>query len=218
MYRGLAGNREPYDRPVGYITLMSTKQRLSIQAARLFAERGYHGTSVSDLAAALGIHKSSVYAHIETKEDLLAEISLAGAAAFHAALDGLSSGTPSDRLRGALRAHLAVVKQQLDVATIWLLEWRFLTGEAREEFLRQRHAYERRILKLIEAAIAAGELRADLDPRCAMLLFFSVANWTYTWFDGDTDVDAVTDEYWELLVNGIGSRGDSRNGRAARRS
>lgn len=197
---------------------MSTKQRLSIQAARLFAERGYHGTSVSDLAAALGIHKSSVYAHIETKEDLLAEISLAGAAAFHAALDGLPGGTPSDRLRAALRAHLAVVKQQLDVATIWLLEWRFLTGEAREEFLRQRHAYERRILKLVEAAITAGELRADLDPQYATLLFFSVANWTYTWFDGDTDVDAVTDEYWELLMNGIGSRGASRNGRAARRS
>jgi len=189
---------------------MSTKQRLSTQAARLFAERGYHGTSVSDLAAALGIHKSSVYAHIETKEDLLAEIALAGAAAFHAALDGLSSGSASDRLREALQAHLEVVKGQLDVATIWLQEWRFLTGDAREEFLRQRHAYEWRISKLIEEAVAAGELRQDLDPRYALLLFFSVANWTYTWFDANTNVDVVTEHYWQLLQNGIGQQGRPR--------
>ena len=194
----------------------STKQRLSAQAARLFAERGYHGTSVSDLAAALGIHKSSVYAHIDTKEDLLAEISLAGAAAFHAALDGLTSPTPQGRLREALGAHLEVVKQQLDVATIWLQEWRFLTGGAREEFLRRRHAYERRIRELIEDAVAAGDLRQDLDARYATLLFFSIANWTYTWFDAETDVDAVARHYWDLLLFGIGAGGpgSDRSGQA----
>jgi TetR/AcrR family transcriptional regulator, cholesterol catabolism regulator len=184
----------------------STRQRLSVHAARLFAQRGYHGTSVSDLAAALGIHKSSVYAHIDTKEDLLAEISLAGAAAFHAALDGLPSGSPAQRLREALRAHLEVVKGQLDVATIWLQEWRFLTGSAREEFLRQRHAYEWRISKLIEDAVASGELRGDLDVRHAALMFFSLVNWTYTWFDADTNVDAVADQYWRLLTEGMAAR------------
>jgi AcrR family transcriptional regulator len=193
-------------RPPADDAALPTKQRLTTAAARLFAQRGYHGTSVSDLASALGIHKSSVYAHIDTKQDLLAEISLAGASAFHAALDGLTSEAPLDRLREALRAHLEVVKQQLDVATIWLQEWRFLTGAAHEEFLRQRHAYERRIRELIEHAVDAGELRDDLDVRCATLAFFSIANWTYTWFDADTDVDAVTGQYWDLLIDGIGDR------------
>lgn len=201
------GDSDP--RRAGESGAMSTKQRLSTQAARLFAERGYHGTSVSDLAAALGIHKSSVYAHIDTKADLLAEISLAGAAAFHAALDGLNSDTAQGRLREALRAHLEVVKQQLDVATIWLQEWRFLTGAAREEFLRQRHAYERRVRELIEDAVASGALRRDLEIRHATLLFLSVANWTYTWFEADTDVDAVTEHYWDLLMGGVGAPGVS---------
>jgi TetR/AcrR family transcriptional regulator, cholesterol catabolism regulator len=186
---------------------MSTKERLSAQAARLFAERGYHGTSVSDLAAALGIHKSSVYGHIATKEDLLAEIALAGAATFHAALDGVTGETASARLKDALRVHLGVVKQQLDVATIWLQEWRFLTGDAREAFLRERHAYEWRISKLIQDAVASDELRGDLDVRYAMLMFFSIANWTYTWFNEDTNVEAVTEHYWQLLLNGIGRPG-----------
>ena len=61
----------------------STRDRLSAEAARLFAERGYHGTSINDLAVALGIHKSSLYAYINGKADLLADIALTGAAAFH---------------------------------------------------------------------------------------------------------------------------------------
>ena len=174
---------------------------------------------MSDLADALGIHKSSVYAHIDTKEDLLAEIALAGAAAFHGALDGVSTeGAPGDRLRDALRAHLQVVKQQLNVATIWLQEWRFLTGDAREEFLRQRHAYEWRISNLIQEAVAAGELRQDLDVRYAMLLFFSMVNWTYTWFDAYTNVEAVMEPYWDLLLNGIGQPGQRQPGRSVKRS
>ena len=71
---------------------LPTRDRLAAEAARLFAQRGYHGTSVGDLAAALGIQKSSLYAHISSKADLLAGIALAGAAAFHAALDALPDG------------------------------------------------------------------------------------------------------------------------------
>ena len=51
---------------------LPTRDRLTVEAARMFAQRGYHGTSVSDLAAALGIQKSSLYAHISGKADLLA--------------------------------------------------------------------------------------------------------------------------------------------------
>src|SRR4249919_444166 len=100
---------------------MSTRDRLSAEAARLFAERGYHGTSINDLAVALGIHKSSLYAYINGKADLLADIALTGAAAFHAALDALpDAATPGERLEMALRAHLGVVESQLDVTTVWL--------------------------------------------------------------------------------------------------
>ena len=66
---------------------MSTKERLSLEAARMFSARGYHGTSIGDLAGALGIQKASVYSHISGKHDLLAEAALAGAVAFHAAQD-----------------------------------------------------------------------------------------------------------------------------------
>jgi AcrR family transcriptional regulator len=183
-------------------TTASTKERLSAEAARLFAQRGYHGTSIGDLAAALGIQKASVYSHIKGKEDLLAEIALAGAEAFHAALDAVPEGDPVERLRLALRAHLSVVDQQLEVATVWLNEWRYLTGSPRERFLADRHHYERRIRRLFEDAVAAGALRTDLDVRHAVLAFLSIGNWAYTWMVHTIDVDREAEAFWSVLHRG----------------
>jgi AcrR family transcriptional regulator len=191
--------------------MATTRDRLSSHAARLFAERGYHGTSVSDLAEAIGIHKSSIYAHIERKEDLLAEIALAGAAAFHQALDDVPADVAADqRLRLALRAHLHVVKGQLAVATVWLQEWRFLTGQPRKAFLAQRHAYEDRIKELVKAAVEMGALAGDLDIDYAVLVFLSVANWSYTWFTPKTDADDASARFWNLLLHGMAARPPER--------
>jgi len=184
---------------------LPTRDRLAAEAARMFAQRGYHGTSVGDLAAALGIQKSSLYAHISRKADLLADIALAGAAAFHAALDALPEGTAAgERLELALRAHLAVVESQLDVATVWLQEWRYLTGGARDVFLQERHRYEERIRGLFEAAVRSGDLRRDLDVDDATLVFLSVANWAYTWLTPETDVAGVTSRLMSVLLGGMG--------------
>jgi len=184
---------------------LSTRERLSAEAARLFAERGYHGTSVNDLAVALGIQKSSIYAYINGKADLLAEIALTGAAAFHAALDELPDElTPGERLELAFRAHLGVVESQLDVATVWLQEWRYLSGEPRSIFVKERRRYEQRIRSLFEAAVDSGELRSDLDTGDATLVFLSVGNWAYTWLAANTDVGKLTSGVMSMLLSGIG--------------
>src|SRR5579875_3693188 len=109
--------------------MASTKrEELTRIAARLFAERGYQGTSLADLADALGVQKPSLYHHIEAKEDLLWEVARDGAEAFHAALDGVpADARATERIRLALRAHLAVVAGQLDVATVFVREWRYLS-------------------------------------------------------------------------------------------
>jgi len=83
--------------------MSSRRSELTRQAARLFAEKGYHGTSVGDLAEALGVQKGSLYAHIESKADLLWEVAREGGAAFHAALDSVpEEGPVVERIRAAL--------------------------------------------------------------------------------------------------------------------
>jgi AcrR family transcriptional regulator len=180
------------------------RNELTRQAARLFAEQGYHGTSMEDLAVAMGVQKASLYAHVKSKEDLLHELARDGAAAFHAALDGIDERLPAvEKLRLALRAHLRVVSEQLDVATIFVREWRYLEGERREEFLAERRRYEDRIRALFREGVEQSELRTDLDVNVAALLFLSAANWAYTWLQRGRDTDALADRFFELLVEGM---------------
>src|SRR5438477_10282198 len=121
------------------------RSELTRQAARLFAEKGYHGTSIGDLAEAMGVQKGSLYAHIDSKADLLWELARDGAGAFHAALDEVPDQLPAtEKIRLALRAHLRVVAEHLDVATVFIREWRYLDGQRREEFLAERRRYEDR--------------------------------------------------------------------------
>src|SRR3954469_20013089 len=113
--------------------MSARRNELTRAAARLFAEKGYHGTSIGELAEAMGVQKGSLYAHIESKADLLWEVAREGAAAFHSALDEVPEELrAAEKIRLALRAHLRVVAEQLDVATVFVREWRSLDGERRD--------------------------------------------------------------------------------------
>jgi AcrR family transcriptional regulator len=173
-------------------------------AARLFAERGYHGTSIGDLAKALGVQKGSLYAHIDSKQDLLYEAMTEGARAFHAGLDSIPDDVaPTERIRLALRAHLRVVAEQLDVATVFTREWRYLEGERALEFLAERRRYEERIRALFREGRETGALRSDLDDAAAALLVLSAANWAYTWLRPGADTDVLADRFFSLLLDGV---------------
>ena len=184
--------------------MSARREELTRTAARLFAERGYHGTSLADLADALGIQKASLYHHIDTKEDLLWEVARSGAAAFHAALDAVPESLPAtEKIRLALRAHLHVVAEQLDVATVFTREWRALGGERRASFLAERRRYEERIRDLFREGVERGELRTDLDATTAALLLLSAANWAYTWLRPGAGTDALADRFFAVLLDGM---------------
>jgi AcrR family transcriptional regulator len=184
---------------------MSTRRReLTREAARLFAQKGYHGTSIGDIAEAMGVQKGSLYAHIASKEDLLYETMREGADAFHAALDAIPDELPAvEKIRLALRGHLRVVAEQLDVATVFVQEWRYLEGERRDEIVAERRRYEERIRDLFREGHELSELRADLDEGAAALLFLSAANWAYTWLQPGRDTDELADRFFALLVDGM---------------
>jgi TetR/AcrR family transcriptional regulator, cholesterol catabolism regulator len=152
----------------------------------------------------MGVQKGSLYAHIESKQDLLYEAMREGAEAFHAALDAIPDGLRvTERIRLALRAHLRVVAEQLDFATVFVREWRYLEGERAEEFLAERRRYEERFRALFREGRELGELRTDLDDQAAVLLVLSAANWAYTWLPPDADTDELADRFFAILLDGI---------------
>jgi AcrR family transcriptional regulator len=180
------------------------RDELTREAARLFAQKGYHGTSIGEIADALGVQKGSLYAHIESKQDLLYETMAAGARAFHAGLDAIPEELPAtEKIRLALRSHLRVVADQLDVATVFVQEWRYLEGERREEVLGERRRYEERVRALFREGRERGELRSDLDDATAALLALSASNWAYTWLRPGADTDELADRFYSLLLDGM---------------
>ena len=184
--------------------MSARRNELTRQAAKLFAQKGYHGTSIGEIAEALGVQKGSLYAHIKSKQDLLYETMVEGARAFHAGLDAIPEELPAtEKIRLALRSHLRVVADQLDVATVFVQEWRYLEGERRERVVAERRRYEERFRALFREGRELGELRTDLDDATAALLALSAANWAYTWLRPDTDTDELSNRFYTLLLEGI---------------
>jgi TetR/AcrR family transcriptional regulator, cholesterol catabolism regulator len=184
--------------------MATRRDEVTRTAARLFAERGFHGTSMGDLADALGMQKGSLYSHTGSKQQLLFETMQEGAQAFHAALDEVPEDAPAvERIRLALRGHLRVVAEQLDVATVFTREWRYLDEEYRAEIVAERRRYEERFRTLFREGVETGELRSDLDASTAALLVLSAANWAYTWLAPGRDTDQLADRFTAIVVDGI---------------
>jgi TetR/AcrR family transcriptional regulator, cholesterol catabolism regulator len=159
---------------------------------------------VGDLAEALGVQKGSLYSHIESKADLLWDVAREGAEAFHQALDQVpDEGPVVERIRAALRGHLRVVAQQLDVATVFIREWRYLEGERRDSFIAERRRYEERFRTLFREGRERGELRTDLDDGAAALVALSSVNWAYTWLRPGAGTDDLADRFTALLLDGM---------------
>ena len=184
---------------------MSTRRDdLTRAAARLFAERGFHGTSMGDLAEELGVQKGSLYSLTASKQQLLFETMREGARAFHAALDAVPDDAPAvERVRLALRGHLRVVREQLDVATVFTREWRYLEAAYSEQIVAERRRYEERFRALFREGVESGALRPDLDVAAATLLVLSAANWAYTWLTPGFDTDELADRFTAILVDGV---------------
>src|SRR3954451_5426888 len=202
--------------------MSARRSELTREAAKLFAQQGYHGTSIRDIAEAmgvqkgylrpsigdsaeaLGVQKGSLYSHIASKEDLLYETLMEGAAAFHAGLDAVPDGAPPvEKIRAALCGHLRVVAEQLDVATVFVQEWRYLEGARRDEFVAERRRYEERFRSLFREGRERGELRTDLDDAAAALVALSSVNWAYTWLRPDARTDELADRFTALLLDGM---------------
>lgn len=176
-------------------------------AARLFSERGYHGTSMQHLGEALGLLRGSLYAHIGSKEELLFEVVDGGAERFLARARAAADrdAPAADRLTTLLVAHVETVSEHIDAATVFLNEWRYLSEERRAIIQAKRDEYERIVRSVIEDGVARGEFRSDLETSLATTLVLSAANWTYTWYrrGGSLTAADVGEAFADQLIQGL---------------
>jgi TetR/AcrR family transcriptional regulator, cholesterol catabolism regulator len=180
-----------------------------LKAARvLFREKGYHATTVRDIADMTGLLSGSLYAHIKTKEDLLFEIVNEIADDFLRRLEAVleSDGSPTAKFRKALAAHIEVVADNLDAAAVFSHEWRALSEERKAVIRKKRDLYENLWAKLIEEGIDSGEFHTA-HRKFSRIVVLSVANWLYQWYDpeGDLSPAQVAEHLADVLLSGLES-------------
>lgn len=176
-------------------------------AARLFSERGYHGTSMQHLGDALGIQRGSLYAHIGSKEELLFDVVDEGAERFLERADATVKMeiVASLKLRRFLVGHVETAIEHLDAATVFLNEWRYLSEPRRAAIRAKRDRYEAMVKQILDEGIGAGEFRADADVSFAARLVLSAGNWTYTWYrpGGELGPTEIGERFAHLILDGL---------------
>jgi AcrR family transcriptional regulator len=189
------------------VTLARPREAALHEAAtRLFRERGFHATSMQDLAEDLGMNRGSLYHYIDAKDDLLWAI-VSGAmgrldAVVRPILEG--KGTAPDRLGRAIEAHLGFAAEHGDELALIQIELRALAAERRAVLIGQRDAYEGAWREVIRQGVADGTLR-PVDVPLASIAILSVCNWFTQWFrpDGALRVPAIGREFADLFLDGL---------------
>lgn len=174
-------------------------------AARLFRDRGYRGTTIRDIAGAVGMRSGSPHYHFATKHEMLRAVILEGMHAALAELEAIEArGLPAREALGALvRAHLGVIHDKgRDFVPVMLSEFRELEPATRREIIALRDRYERIWQRALERLRAEGQVRrAD---RYARLFALGALNWTSRWFrpKGALGLDRLAEEFTDYLCGG----------------
>jgi len=172
-------------------------------ATRLFRERGFHATSMQDLAEALSMNRGSLYHYIDSKDDLLWTIvTVALDRLRERVAPALTQDAPAAvRVRAGIAAHLAFAATNGDELSLVQIELRSLSTERRRAVIDRRDAYEALWRGAIEDAIAEGALRMT-DVRLAGIAILSACNWFTQWYrpDGRLTVEQIADAFGRLYL------------------
>lgn len=189
------------------VTTRNSRADVVAAAGRLFADRGYHGTSMRELGRELGLLGSSLYAHVESKQDLLVEVVEEGARLFQDSANRALAevGSAPDRLRRLVAGHVDVVLDNRDVVRTFLNEARMLDEDHRARVIAARDGYEQAFRSVIGEGVANGTFRADADPKIASILILSMLNAVERWYrpHGALDRSGLVDSIVSLTTLGI---------------
>lgn len=191
------------------------KRRAEIidRSAALFDARGYHSASMEDIAAAVGIRKTTLYHYFRSKDEILACI--------HDEFLDLLIERQQQRATLDMRPDQLVLETMEDIlelmdthhghVRVFFEHHRELPPQAHEAIARKRKHYEEQVRATIRDGVEQGVFR-QLDPGMATLALFGTCNWAYQWYDRDGPLSArqIAHTFWDMLLRGIGSGPDRR--------
>ncbi len=188
--------RSPHDRKL---------DALLADAARVFAERGYHETSMRDLARATGMSLSGLYYYVESKEELLYLIQSRNFEAVVRGLEDALAGVtdPVERLARFIDNHLDYFASHMAEMKVLSHEAGSLGGEYLARVNEVKRAYTLMLMDIL-ADVERTHGPAHANRRVAAYALFGMMNWIYNWFDplGDLGVEVLSQSMCRLFLGG----------------
>ena len=179
--------------------------RLLTTAARVFAQKGFHPTTMRDLARETGMSLAGMYHYVAGKDELLYLIQqrcfaqvLAGA---RSALEGTSD--PAERLEGFIQHHVTFFAAHMSEMKVLSHEAECLGGDRLAAVNALKREYVALLTESIQSADAA--VRSDVDPHVASYALFGMMNWMYNWYDptGPVSPEALAVQFARLFLSGL---------------
>ncbi|KEO81694.1 TetR/AcrR family transcriptional regulator [Tumebacillus flagellatus] len=185
-------------------------EEITKAAVMLFERKGYHATSVQDIADEVGLQKGSLYHYITSKEDLLMQLAHRSISEFNGQMEEIlknASLTNRERLHLAIENHLKYVTKNVQLTTVLLRE-AFSLGEDQHQVIQDlTDKYLNLWTQVIEQGIAAGEFR-PVHARITALSILGSINWVYRWYKegGKLTASDISKLYSDLFLDGIENR------------
>jgi TetR/AcrR family transcriptional regulator, cholesterol catabolism regulator len=178
-------------------------------AARVFAERGYHGATTQDIADVLGIRQASLYYYLPSKEVALEIVCTRGVEDFFKAARAIAAGpgTALEKLTSLIRAHVSPLLDRGDFVKVFLTQRQFLPHESRRRVGQWSRAIERVFEDVIRAGVRQGDFNAEVDPRLATLAILGMANAVAGWYGKEKiSIERIGNAFGALILRGIAKR------------
>jgi AcrR family transcriptional regulator len=175
-------------------------------AAQIFRQKGYHGTSMQDIADSVELKKASLYHHVSGKQDILVSIL---DQALDLLIEDLQAVLDQDRpaeekIRRAMRAYIDRLTQDPDLAAVLLMEHRSLEDDLRADHIARRDRFERLWRSMIDQGVKEGSFRS-LDRSLVTFALLGVLNWMITWYrpNGRMRAETIADQFADLVLDGL---------------
>jgi len=175
-------------------------------AARVFAERGYHGATTQDIADVLNIRQASLYYYFRSKEVALEIVCTRGVEDFFKAAQAIACGpgSPSEKLAGLIRSHISPILDRSDFVKVFLTQRQFLPNESRRRVGKWSRGIEHIFETVIREGQRNGTFRNDLDPRLIALAILGMANAVPSWYGKEkASIERIGSEFSALMLEGL---------------
>ena len=174
-------------------------------ALRAFRDKGYHGTTLDDIAEHVGVRKTALYHYFPDKESILYECHRESLAEVRRLMKiaGESAKSASEHLALVIREHVRVMIETLEGSPL-AFEVTALSPERQAEVIQARDKYERGLRKIIDGGVKDGEFR-PVDSKIAVFAILGAINWIARWYNPEGAVQApeLGEQFADYLVGGL---------------